>query len=239
MYNNIIVVPYRDRKNHLDVFKNKIKSFLEVLGNDTLILIVEQKEGKEFNRGKLLNIAVKEYNDSCNKAFIFHDVDTFLKGNDKPKYKNDNDIVRLWMPHAKSCGGICKFKKEVINAVNGHPNNIWGWGIEDRALYYRTVIQGYKTTDIIDERSQLEMLAHKSNIITNYVGKKKEIDKNVTNILSASKEAKQNFIINSGISTLTKINEYDNQDNTILDENEYIILDKFESENYVKIIVDI
>ena len=109
MYNNIIVVPYRDRKNHLEVFKNKIKSFLEVLGNDTLILIVEQKEGKEFNRGKLLNIAVKEYNDSCNKAFIFHDVDTFLKGNDKPKYKNDNDIVRLWMPHAKSSGGIFKF----------------------------------------------------------------------------------------------------------------------------------
>ena len=64
---------------------------------------------------------------------------------------------------------------------------------KDRALYYRTVIQGYKTTDIIDERSKLEMLAHKSNIITNYVGEKKEIDKNVTNILSASKEAKQNF----------------------------------------------
>uniref|UniRef100_A0A6C0BS13 Galactosyltransferase C-terminal domain-containing protein n=1 Tax=viral metagenome TaxID=1070528 RepID=A0A6C0BS13_9ZZZZ len=243
MYDNIIIVPYRDRKEHLDFFKTKIDYFLDTLGINTLILIVEQIDGKEFNRGKLLNIGVKEYNHMCNNSFIFHDVDTFLNNSHKHYYNDNNDIVRIWYPHNESCGGICKFRKNVINDINGHPNNIWGWGIEDRALYKRSIIRNYKTTDYISSKNDVKILYHTPNIIYNYTGRKNEINNKVINILSQTNQEKERFITKSGINTLVKIDEYDfvtNPDNTILDWNEYIILNEVhDGKHYIKITVDI
>ena len=127
MYNNIIVVPYRDRESHLNTFKGKINDyFIKLLGKDTLIVVIEQTQGKDFNRGKLLNIGIKEFSDCCKGYFILHDVDTFLKkDHHKLQYKSEEqNIIRLWRPHALSLGGICKIKR-----INGkyrlsNPNNI-------------------------------------------------------------------------------------------------------------------
>ena len=237
MYNNIIIVPYRDRENHLAVFKRKIKEFKSILGEDTLFVVVEQRKGKDFNRGKLLNIGAKEFCDLCTGFFIFHDVDTFLKNNYKKEYAcNGEDIVRLWGPHKASLGGICKFKKNVILDINGHPNNIWGWGMEDRALFYRSQIKNYKYKTIVDDLSKLEILKHKSNLV-HYKGDRKIMSQQIDSIMKKNKEQKDNFIYNSGINTLHKINETD----TLENDDQYIILEKIEeeTENYVKILVDI
>ena len=237
MYNTIIIIPYRDRETHLSVFKRKIKDFKSILGQDTLFVVVEQKEGKDFNRGKLLNIGVKEFSNLCKGYFIFHDVDTFLKNNYKKEYAcQTEDIVRLWGPHKVSLGGVCKFKKNVILDINGHPNNIWGWGMEDRALFYRSQIKNYKYKTVVDDLSKLEILKHKSNLV-HYKGDRKKMSQQIDSIMKKNKEQKDNFIYHSGINTLHKINETD----TLENDDQYIILEKIEeeTENYVKILVDI
>ena len=237
MYNTIIIVPYRDRENHLTVFKNKIDNFIKILGKSLLIVVVEQKQGKDFNRGKLLNIGVKEFSHLCQGYFIFHDVDTFLRNTHNQQYAcQTEDIVRLWGPHKASLGGICKFKKNVILDINGHPNNIWGWGMEDRALFYRSQIKNYKYKTVVDDLSKLEILKHKCNLVK-YKGDRKIMSDNINAIMRKNKEQKDNFIYNSGINTLHKINETD----TLENDDQYIILEKIEeeTENYVKILVDI
>lgn len=63
-----IIVPYRDRKSHLDQFIPHMNKYLP----DAKIVIVEQADHKPFNRGKLLNVGFLE-TDSF--YYCFHDVD--------------------------------------------------------------------------------------------------------------------------------------------------------------------
>ena len=56
-----IIVPYRNRPNQLKTFTERIASLINIPYE---LIIIEQVDDKEFNRGKLLNIgfnsAVKE-----------------------------------------------------------------------------------------------------------------------------------------------------------------------------------
>jgi len=71
-----IVVPFRDRYAHLSVFLRNIHPFLMKQRIAYRIFIVEQTNGKPFNRAAMMNIgyleALKIYQWDC---FIFHDVD--------------------------------------------------------------------------------------------------------------------------------------------------------------------
>lgn len=71
-----IVVPFRDRYAHLSIFLRNIHPFLMQQHIAYRIFIVEQTNGKPFNRAALMNIgfleAMKLYKWDC---FIFHDVD--------------------------------------------------------------------------------------------------------------------------------------------------------------------
>ncbi len=61
MYQNSIVIPYRNRKEHLDYFIKHTVPLIENLLLKTKVVVVEQCEGKLFNRGKLLNVGFKKY----------------------------------------------------------------------------------------------------------------------------------------------------------------------------------
>ena len=52
---NLIIIPYRNRQDHLKTFLESVPEFKKHLSNFKL-LVVEQTKGKEFNRGKLLNV---------------------------------------------------------------------------------------------------------------------------------------------------------------------------------------
>lgn len=71
-----IVIPYRDRANHLPVFLKNIHSLLIKQQSDYGIFVVEQIQGDLFNRAALMNVgfleALKLSKWDC---FIFHDVD--------------------------------------------------------------------------------------------------------------------------------------------------------------------
>lgn len=71
-----IVIPYRDRPNHLPVFLKNIHPFLQKQQIEYGIFIVEQIADGQFNRAALMNVgfveALKLNEWDC---FIFHDID--------------------------------------------------------------------------------------------------------------------------------------------------------------------
>lgn len=145
MYDNVILIPYRNRKKHLDYFlENSWKLIKQYLPN-TKLVIIEQEEGKLFNRGKILNVGFKEYLDKT-KYFITQDVD--VNPNEQSiilynKFPLDNEIIGIYNSPCKTLGGITKISNDYINKINGFPNNFWGWGVEDRALYNRAIYHNY------------------------------------------------------------------------------------------------
>lgn len=62
-----IIVPYRDRAEHLAKFIEHYKGVLP-------IYVIEQADGKPFNRAKLLNVGFLEFGRYYDYA-IYHDVD--------------------------------------------------------------------------------------------------------------------------------------------------------------------
>lgn len=163
-----VLIPYRNREKHLKQFMDEFVPVLKRNIPDVNITIIEQsQDNKAFNRGKLLNVGIKEELDNATH-FILHDIDTF--GNDfcvKQLYRvhsHHEDIVRICVPHGTSLGCICKFTKESLLKINGFPNSMYGWGIEDRALYWRAKIK--KVSMSIDNTPNhlFKSLPHPSNV---------------------------------------------------------------------------
>ncbi len=218
MYKNIILIPYRDRKEHLEYYlKNTWIKLKEELPKSKIV-IIEQEEGKLFNRGKILNVGFKEYIDKT-EFFITQDVDINPTNETMKEYNNESsDIYGIKVGHENSFGGICKFRNEVIKEINGFPNNIWGWGIEDRAIFFRGYIKNIKYK--INENQDFKMLEHKSNY-EEYKGEKSEISKKWRKdyIDKLDEMTKNNMINFSGINNV-----------------DYIILERKEIEENVEII---
>ena len=164
MLDSIIFIPYRNRKAHLDIFlKESIPLFRKYLKNFKIV-IIEQIEGKLFNRGKLINIGFKEF---IHQALFYfhHDVDIIPKENTvKFLYTIKNyDVLRLYCGHDSSLGGVIKVSESAFLEMNGFPNYIWGWGFEDVALFYRASILKLNMTDNLANMSNFIKLDHESN----------------------------------------------------------------------------
>ena len=202
VYENIIAIPFRERDEHLEHFVKHVVPLLKQYLPNTKVIVVEQNKGKLFNRGMLLNVAFKEYKNKT-KYFFTHDVDT-IPDIDliKTVYANNNiDVSRIKFVHSTSLGGIIKIKHDIIFDINGFPNHIWGWGIEDRALYYRCCMKKYKITD--NNNQSFKILPHKSNVVT-YTGEKK-INSDIwkqTFIDTLNEKQKEEMIMNSGLNNL-------------------------------------
>ena len=73
-----IIVPYRDRAEHLQLFVPHIAAFFsrdaKAVGGNISITIVEQEHGLEFNRGLMNNIGYSLSTNTCDYV-CFHDVD--------------------------------------------------------------------------------------------------------------------------------------------------------------------
>lgn len=132
-----IVVPYRNREQHLNLWN---KFVADALGDMVEILLVEQIDTLPFNRGCLLNIG---FNHCTGERVIFHDVDLV------PDHQLLQQYCSPWPAavvhfgarfsrynNTKSYfGGVTGFFRD---AFPGFPNKFWGWGGEDDVLYKRT-----------------------------------------------------------------------------------------------------
>lgn len=135
-----IIVPYRDREDHLRAFLNNMHSLLPRQQIDYGIFIVEQFGNGPFNRAMLMNVgaaeALKQYDFQC---LVFHDVD-LLPEDDRnlyscpvqPRHMSvaiNSFLYRL--PYDDIFGGVSAMTVEHFRQVNGFSNMFWGWGGED------------------------------------------------------------------------------------------------------------
>lgn len=147
MYENVIAIPYRDRQAHLDYFISNTVPLIKEYLPDTRVVIIDQAPGKLFNRGAVLNVAFKEFENKT-KYFFTNDVD--LNPTRKcieEHYTKNVDIGTILGIYTSVCntlGGIIKMRSQDIQKINGFPNNIWGWGTEDKALQNRAEHFGVK-----------------------------------------------------------------------------------------------
>jgi len=149
-----IVVPYRNREQHLAQFIPFMEEYLRCLPQDPnpfdfQILIVEQEDEKPFNRGKLLNIGFEESKD-CD-YFCFHDVDMLPVNSDYSPVEAPTHMATEaeqfgWkLPFEWYFGGVTMFDKGSFEKINGFANEYWGWGAEDDDIFARCNTMGIKT----------------------------------------------------------------------------------------------
>ena len=151
-----VIVPYRDRYDHLIIFKKRIGHYLKKMKIDYELIIVEQDNAKNFNRGKLLNIGFLYAKELGCDYVVFHDVDMVpvdvdYSYNDYPIHL----ISKFTCDHKKFdriifdeyFGGVTLFPIADFESINGYSNEYWGWGFEDDDLLYRCKINGIKLNE--------------------------------------------------------------------------------------------
>jgi len=142
----LIVVPYRDRKDHLDRLLFVLHPFLQRQQISYCIVVAEQTNAGKFNKGLLMNAAFQEFKNLYDfNCVVFHDVD-MLPENDKNMYLCKKDPVHLSpkinkynyrYPYGTDFGGVTMMSRDQYELVNGHTNLFWGWGKEDADMEFR------------------------------------------------------------------------------------------------------
>ena len=134
-----VIVPYRNRHEHLITFKESITKYLESKNIDFELIIVNQDNAKLFNRGMLLNIGFKEAKNLKCDYVIFHDVDMLPVDVDYSYSDTPIHLATDNIPFESYFGGITLFPSELFEKINGFSNLYWGWGFEDDDLRYRCI----------------------------------------------------------------------------------------------------
>ncbi|OQR73103.1 beta-1 [Tropilaelaps mercedesae] len=173
-YRTAIVVPYRDRAEHLNLFVQHIHDFLAGQGIAYALYVIEQSKGDPFNRGMLFNVgfreALKDAGNFC--CFIFHDVD-LLPENPQNAYVCSSqprhmcvgiDTFRYVVPYANIFGGVVAMQRQHVEKVNGFSNRFWGWGGEDDDLALRIRLCGLTIFRWPPHISRYTMMGHKKEM---------------------------------------------------------------------------
>ena len=189
----LINIPYRAkgfhtfRKTQLYNLINNCKEYFKLNKIEFKIIIIQQNGDDLFNRGKLLNIAFLESEklfSKYNVTYMHMNCDyTFNLNYTFPKsllYLDDNfyNLFTVECMKNNSLGGCCLFDCKLFKSINGFPNDFYGWGGEDRGIYYRCLNKNIKI---------IETEYTKSN---NDKNKNFIIDENNDNVTDTSKNNK-------------------------------------------------
>jgi len=141
-----IIVPFRNNKyQQRDIQLAKfIQHYHNYLDNLDIYIIEQSDDNKKFNRGATLNIGFQIAKKNNYDMYIFHDVDLISPKEIRNIYSYKSDIPEhigsLWNEKynfSDFLGGIISFNAETYEKINGYPNNFYGWGGEDDAMYNR------------------------------------------------------------------------------------------------------
>jgi len=207
MYNNIIAIPYRKREKHLKHYIKHTVPLIQKFLPNTRVVVIEQNEGKLFNRGKTLNVAFKEYENKT-KYFLTNDVDLNPTQKCLEEYYikevDDNHVLGIYTSQCDTLGGIIKIKDNIIQKINGFPNDIWGWGMEDTALQNRSEYFNIKKiTNLTNKKGHPSYLLRfddvKDRVIKNH-SKNRQIHK--IGFKKINKEDKLKKIMSSGLNNI-------------------------------------
>lgn len=134
-----IIVPYRDRAQHLAKFLPHMKARFK----NADIFIIEQIPGKAFNRGKLLNIGVIEA--TGYPYYALHDVDMLPEKSDYSApigptlLATKAEQFGYKLPFLEYFGGVVLISAEHMKQCNGYHNEFWSWGAEDNNFRDRVI----------------------------------------------------------------------------------------------------
>ena len=146
-----IIIPYRKRFKQLQKFLKYVPEYLQRQNLDYEIIVAEQMDEEDFNRGALLNAGFLEAKKRGCDYVVFHDVDLL------PRYVNYSysdvplELVgKVVNPDTEEAfqiniadnsddyfGGVTMFPVETFEKINGYSNKYIGWGFEDNDLLLR------------------------------------------------------------------------------------------------------
>lgn len=172
------IIPYRDRKEHLDISA-------PILKKTGKVYIIEQMDDKGFNLGKLINVGFLEFKDEFD-YFMIHDVDTIPE---KVDYSYSIYPTHLGtqvekfdykLPYPRFFGTVILMPNGQFEVINGYDNDYFYWGAEDDALRKRLEA---KLIPIESRECRFKSLPHELNInhekrMINYHRSKAPIDWN-------------------------------------------------------------
>lgn len=182
-----VIIPYRNRYEHLKIFKKEMCEYLDKNGYDYELIIIEQDDAKLFNRGMLLNIGYKYAKKLKCDYIAFHDVDMIPVDVD---YSYSNKPIHLATDFIleneekrrevfeEYFGGVTLFPSEDFEKINGYSNKYWGWGYEDTDLLLRCYLNELKLDKIKLNNVGENGKVLKFNGIDSYVKIKNIIDFN-------------------------------------------------------------
>ena len=213
-----IVVPYRNRPNQLSQFKQHLKNFIL---QPYQLIVVEQTDNKEFNRGKLLNIGFLKAEELGCDYVVFHDVDMLPLSAD---YSYSDYPVHLISdlelpPDTKRdlfdnyFGGVTLFPANIYRQINGYSNNYFGWGFEDDDVFLRCIENGINIDTKIIPQYTRNTVGLEFNGKDSFVG--------IKNTLKSTR----NFSIYTSF-TLNKVNSMENE---ITDNNSIFSIPGFDT----------
>jgi len=141
-----VIVPFRNRHEHLPDFKEAITEYLTAKGIKFELIIIEQDDAKLFNRGMLLNIGFKYARKSGCNYVVFHDVDMIPLAVDYSYSKTPIHLATGFLDKKEIFddyfGGVTLFPSRDFIKVDGYSNKYWGWGYEDDDLLQRCIAKG-------------------------------------------------------------------------------------------------
>ncbi|CAF1619962.1 unnamed protein product [Adineta ricciae] len=141
-----IIIPYRDRFEHLVTLLYYLHPLLQRQELDYKIYVSEQTGNGTYNKAVLMNAAFihasSEYDFQC---FVFHDVDLIPEDDRNmyscPIFPRHMSVavneMNYKLTYEELIGGVFNIRMEHFLAVNGYSNLYWGWGAEDDDLFYR------------------------------------------------------------------------------------------------------
>lgn len=151
-----VIVPYRNREQHLNVFIPHMRNYFKQAGIAADIFVVQQNDKKLFNKGMLLNIGFLLTKDRYD-YFCFHDIDILPLQSNYQFVNHPCCFIHQDFP-VGNFGGVVLFSKEHFVQVNGFSNQYWHWGWEDTDLRERCLIAGL--TPITYMPGEYEFLFH-------------------------------------------------------------------------------
>jgi hypothetical protein len=153
-----VIVPYRNRYEHLIQFEESITEYLKSKNIDFKIIIVEQDDAKLFNRGMLCNIGFLESQKKECDYIVIHDIDMIPIDVDYSYSDTPIHLATDNIPFESYFGGMTLFPSHTFKEINGFSNLYWGWGFEDDDLRYRCVKNNIPFAKNITETISKEIL---------------------------------------------------------------------------------
>lgn len=176
-----IIIPYRDREEHLKQLVPCLRNHAQTQGLDIEIIIAEQTDNNALRRGALRNEGARI---SSGDILVFHDVDylpapdvlywpetkadafravrrvNFVNMDGTPRPENDTPAgYRTFKDGIDDnfFGGVVSVIRHVFFAVNGYNPLYIGWGLEDDDFRERIRSVG---SNIVDGHGTFNALPH-------------------------------------------------------------------------------